>query len=35
VCLDGYLDAAPFTVSAATLEARTAPGFALPAAQTP
>ncbi|MCZ4493874.1 MAG: putative secreted protein [Conexibacter sp.] len=35
VRLDEYLAAAPFTVSAATIAANTAPGFALPPAQTP
>jgi predicted acyl esterase len=35
VRLDEYLAAAPFTVPAATIAAGTAPGFALPPAQTP
>jgi predicted acyl esterase len=35
VRLDEYLAAAPFTVDAATIAARTAAGFALPPAQTP
>ena len=35
VRLDEYLAAAPFTVDPATIAARTAPGFALPPAQTP
>jgi uncharacterized protein len=35
VRLDEYLADAPFTVDAATIASRTAPGFALPPAQTP
>ena len=35
VRLDEYLAAAPFTVPAATIASRTAPGFALPPAMTP